>query len=415
MPLTQQEYETFMQTVHQIRDVFEQLQQEVKKQGAESGELKEQAARIEVTIQRLEAKQQEPPVPTEIKTKEDAKAELKEKKMAAMKKALRWGYKYLDGEERKMLPTASTAEAPPIPADALGLPDELKGLYVGEDTAGGFLAPPEFVPDIIKQWIPYSPMRDYVKIRQTANRSVQQPKRVSTITAQWVGERAVRTELTGYALGRIEIPTNEMYALVLVSDQDLEDAEFDIEGELRSEFSEQFGVAEGKALLLGDASLQPQGILTHPSIAIDKSGTNSVITPDTLIAHTYNLLDPYVSGARFFMHRQTVGVIRQLKDAANHYIWQPGLGGGFDSGSMPTILGYPYTTMVHMPLVGVGANAILFGDASKAYVLVQRVGMTFKRLAERYVENSQVGIYARMRIGGQVVLPEAVRMYQTGP
>ncbi len=82
---------------------------------------------------------------------------------------------------------------------------------------------------------------------------------------------------------------------------------------------------------------------------------------------------------------------------------------------MPTILGLPYTTLPDMPAVGAGTNAIMTGDVSRAYVLVQRVGMVFKRLAERYVENSQIGIYARMREGGQVVLPEAVRIYQTGP
>jgi HK97 family phage major capsid protein len=398
MPLTTQEYQQFLQTVHQIRDVFEQLQNDMKKLGSESGELKEQQARLETTLQRYEAAMQRPTVPTP-----EASGATQ---LSAFLKAVRYGYRHLDDGEKKMIPLASLTDNPPIPGAIM----EQKGLYVSEDTAGGFLAPPEFTTDIIKAWIPYSPIRDYVRVRQTSNRSIQQPKRNATITAQWVGEKTTRTELTGYSLGRIEIPTNEMYALVLVSEQDLEDTQFDLEGELRGEFSEQFGVAEGKALLTGDASMQPQGILTHPSIAIDKSGTNGVITPDTLVSHVYNILDPYVNNARMYFKRTTLGAIRQLKDSQNRYLWEPGLNGA----EAATILGMPYTTLPDMPSVGTGANIILTGDVNRGYTLVQRVGITFKRLAERYVENSQIGIYARMRIGGQVVLPEAMRIYQTG-
>ncbi len=250
MPLTQLEYQQFLQTFEQIKGVYEVLEKEVKKYGAESAELKEQHQRLETAMQRWEAKQQEPPKPSADESKQQRKD--------AFLKAMRLGYHRLDAEERKMVVTTNASDAPPIPALE---GKEQKGLYVGDDTAGGFLAPPEFTTDIIKQWIPFSPIRQYVKVRTTSNRSVQFPKRVSTITAQWVGEKFTRVETTGYALGRLEIPTNEMYALVLVSEQDLEDVAFDLEGELRGEFSEQFGVAEGKAILSGDASLQPQGIL----------------------------------------------------------------------------------------------------------------------------------------------------------
>lgn len=395
-----------MKTVHQIRDVYTTLETEVKRVGAESAEMKEQNNRLEAIIQKYEAKMQEPPKPQ--RSGEDQETEAKQQRMGAFLKAMRYGYQQLSPEEKELVPTANIAEAPPISTKAF----PTQALVSAEDTAGGLFAPPEFVSEIIKGYVTYSPLRSYARIRTTANRSIQQPKRTGTITAQWVGEKVERSALTGYSLGRIEIPTQEMYALVLVSEIDLEDVNFDLEGEIRNEFSEQFGVAEGKSFVSGSGVLQPQGILTHSDIPIVKSGVSSLPTADTLINCMYDLPDIYASRAVWMMRRQVVALVRKLKYSGGEasYIWQPGI-----AASAPnTILGLPYAEVPDMPVPASGSNSILFGDVNRAYTIVQRVGMTFKRLAERWVEDSLIGIYARMRVGAQVVLPEALRIYQMG-
>ncbi len=407
MPLTTTEYTEFMQTVHQIRDVYVTMEKEVKKHGEELGETKEQNARLEAIIQRYEADMQKPPTAPSGEQKDE---ELMHKKMAFFK-AMRYGYQHLLPEEKQLVPTVNAVEAPPIPGfETKAFP--VGALVSAEDTAGGLFAPPEYVSDIIKGFVTYSPIRNYAKVRTTTNKSVQQPKRTGTITAQWVGEKVERSVLTGYSLGRIEIPTQEMYALVLVSDQDLEDVNFDLENELRSEFSEQFGVAEGKAFVLGNGVLQPQGILTHPDIPLS-TGIDLTIQAgaDRLIDLLYSLPDIYASNAAWCLRRSTVAWIRKMKYSATvtEYIWQPGL-----SNLAPnTILGVPYFEAPDMPPKGVTQNCILLGDFTKGYTIVNRVGMAFKRLAERWVEDSLIGIYARMRVGGQVVLPEALRIGQT--
>ena len=404
MPLTKEEYTEFRGLWEEVKHTLDDQDKEIKRLGGIGGETETKYQAMTTRLNDLETEHNKPRLASS--NSDDPDALDYKQRMHTFQKFLRYGYGRLEGEERKQIKAASPTDAPAIP----GAFFESKGLTVTEDTTGGFFAPPEFVPEIIKNWVPYSPMRQYCRVRPTSQRSVQIGKRVSTIQAQWVGEKTVRTELTGYNLGRLEIPTNEMYALVLISEQDLEDPVFDLETEIRNEFSEQFGVAEGIALLTGDASIQPQGMLTHPLVAVDHSGVSGATTADSLIDCCYALPEIYAVNAKWYMRRHLFGSIRKLKAAGGtgDYLWQPGL----TQENPSQFLDSPVVETPNMPDIGTGSNSILFGDLSKGYMVVTRVGMTFKRLAERWVENSQVGIYARMRIGGQVILPEAFRLYQ---
>ena len=48
---------------------------------------------------------------------------------------------------------------------------ELKVLTVSNDTSGGYLAPPEYVREIIKKVTEFSPIRTVARVRSTTNRS----------------------------------------------------------------------------------------------------------------------------------------------------------------------------------------------------------------------------------------------------
>ena len=88
-------------------------------------------------------------------------------------------------------------------------PDERKALTVSNDSTGGFLAPPEYVRELIKTITEISPIRSIARIRQTAQRSIQVPKRTGQFAAAWVAESGTRTETTGYTVGLEEIPAHE--------------------------------------------------------------------------------------------------------------------------------------------------------------------------------------------------------------
>ena len=155
-------------------------------------------------------------------------------------------------------------------------PDEKKALTVSNDATGGYLAPPEYVREIIKKVTEMSPIRSIARVRSTTQRSIQMPSRTGTFSAQWVSEVGTRSESTGLTYGMEEIAAHELYALVDISEQDVEDPVFDMEAELSSEFATQFAKAEGTSFVSGTANGQPEGFLTNGSIGSTNSGAGTL-------------------------------------------------------------------------------------------------------------------------------------------
>jgi HK97 family phage major capsid protein len=115
----------------------------------------------------------------------------------------------------------------------------------------------------------------------------------------------------------------------------------------------------------------------------------------------------YAANGRWVMNRATLGSVRKLKDTNGRYLWDPGLGLGQ---APPTILGAPYTEMPDMPNEGSGTFPIAFGDWKRGYKLVDRVEMTIVRDPYTIANAGQVKFFARRRVGGQVILGEALRL-----
>ena len=64
-------------------------------------------------------------------------------------------------------------------------PEEIKALTVSDDTSAGFLAPPEYMRELLKTLTEISPVRSLARVRATSQRSVQVPVRSATFTAKW--------------------------------------------------------------------------------------------------------------------------------------------------------------------------------------------------------------------------------------
>ena len=283
---------------------------------------------------------------------------------------------------------------------------ELKALTVSNDSTGGYLAPPEYVRELLKTVTEISPIRSLARVRNTGQRSIQVPKRTSTFAAQWVSEVGTRSETTGYNVGLEEIPTHEYYALVDISEQDLEDTVFDLEAEMQSEFATQFAKAEGTAFVSGDAVGKPEGLLTNSSIGEAVSGNATALTSDGLITLVHSIKSDYIRNGTFIFNRSTLSAIRKLKDTAGQYIFQPGM--MLDGRMANTILGHPYVEATDMPNVGSGTFPIIFGDFQRGYLIVDRVALAVLRDPFTQATTGNVRYIARRRVGGQVVQAEAL-------
>lgn len=285
-------------------------------------------------------------------------------------------------------------------------PQEKKALTVSNDSTGGYLAPPEYVRELLKTVTEISPIRGISRVRSTGQRSIQVPKRSGQFSAQWVAESGTRSETTGWTVGLEEIPAHEQYAMVDISEQDLEDTVFDLEAEMQSEFSEQFAKAEGSAFVSGNAVGKPEGFMTNGSVGEVNSGSGTAILADGLISLVHNIKSEYGRNGVFVFNRSTLAAIRKLKDTAGQYVFQVGM--SLTGGASNTILGYPYVEATDMPDVAGGAYPVAFGDFRRAYMIVDRVSLAVLRDPFTQATTGNVRYIARRRVGGQVVQAEAI-------
>ena len=283
---------------------------------------------------------------------------------------------------------------------------EKKALTVSNDSTGGYLAPPEYVRELLKTVTEISPIRSIARVRSTGQRSIQVPKRTSTFAAQWVAESGTRSETTGYNVGLEEIPAHEYYAMVDISEQDLEDSVFDLEAEMQSEFATQFAKAEGTAFVSGNAVGKPEGILTNTSVSSVNSGNGTALTADGLLTLVHSIKSEYSRNGTFVFNRGTLAAIRKLKDTAGQYVFQAGM--MLTGGVTNTILGFPYIEATDMPDVGSGTKPVAFGDFNRAYMIIDRIQMAVLRDPFTQATTGNVRYIARRRVGGQVVQAEAI-------
>jgi HK97 family phage major capsid protein len=349
--------------------------------GQELGETKAKMDAISSRLDQLEVKLARP---GQGAATTDAEAERGIKRKAAFDKLLRKGLSALDAADREILGK--------------------KVMTVGDDTTGGFGTSSEMEAGIVKGVIDLSPWRELVSVRNTSKRSVKVMKRTGTFAAVWVSETGTRSETTGLKYGLEEIPNHEIYALVDVSRQDLEDTDFDLEGELKSEAAEQFAVAEGAAIFGGSGSGKPEGINTNAAVAIDVSGDASQVTYNGFVDVSHNIKAGYLANCRFVMNLKTLGKARQLVSGTGELLWAP-----MAAGAPSTILGFPYTICQDVSDQAANAYPVFFGDFKKAYKLVDRVAMEVLRDDVTQATSGAVRFIIRKRLGGQVVVAEAIR------
>lgn len=288
---------------------------------------------------------------------------------------------------------------------------EYKALSIGDDTTGGYLAPVDWVPEIIKGITLISNFRSICRIRTTAMKSQQVPIRKTQFAAVRNAELSQRSETTGLTYGLQELNAPEQTAIVDISMQNLEDSGFDLAAEVQSEGELQFAKGEGAEVVSGTGVEQCEGILVNADIATDTSSAvgggsaTDLTSGDSVLQLSYNLKAGYAKAGTWVMNRKTLGKIRMLKDGVGQYIWQPGL----QSGLPNSIDGSPYSDMPDMPDVAAGAFPVAFGDFMRGYSLLDRIAMTMLRDPYTQAGQGLIRFWMRRRVGGRVTLPEAIR------
>src|ERR1019366_2720943 len=225
-------------------------------------------------------------------------------------------------------------------------------------------------------------------------------------------------------LAMLNIPVHEARGLIRISEQNLEDSLFDLESFLKERLGLKFAQNEGTAFVVGNGNGKPRGLLGYTikasasytggsagknnvvdAIPYYPSGVAANITADSVLNVFMDLKSYYAPNASWVLTRSTLNTIRLFKDSMNRPLWQP-----FAASNLPsTIYDRPYVEMPDMPEIAANAYCLAVGDFSN-YMIVDRVTMNMRQLNELYAAPGLVGFIARMRVGGDVLLPEAFRL-----
>lgn len=371
--------------IHNAFEDFKKLNEAAKEErskfGEESALLKEQIGKVNDRLDEIEVKQNEV---RETATKTEQRDELRE--WAATGK--------VNGQELGSV--------------------EVKLMNLDDSTGNhGVLQNDAYLAEIQKAVVEFSPVRQFARVINIGTTAIDIPRRSTTASASFIGEVATRTETTNPDYELVNIQAHELYARADISQQLLEDAEFDLEAEMAMEFGEQFGVAEGSVFVGGTGTNQPTGLL-DTSNGIDgvsaNEDTSGTLQVEDLFDLAYGVKAEYARNGAWMLNRATLPLIRAFETSAGGYIWSPSIAPGDPN----TILGSPYVEATDLDApsggtFGSGAQPIIFGDYRRAYTIVDRTGVQIQRDPFTLAASGQVRYIARKRVGGKVMIAEAAK------
>ena len=302
---------------------------------------------------------------------------------------------------------------------------EQKDVTIGTGAAGGFAVPEEIAREIGRLELLFSPVRSLVKVVTAGSSDYKELVSIRGTTSGWVGETTTRTATATSQL-RERTPTHgELYAYPQASEWSLDDVFFNVEDWIAEEVAQEFAVQEGDAVIRGNASNKPTGMInTAPAVTADFASpprsaeayeaVESDLTPgaqgivaDNLIDLVYRLNSAYRMRGVFVFNSLTTAAIRKLQDDNGQYLWAPGL----QAGQPDRLLGYPTATWEQMDDIGSNKYPVAFGDFRRGYVLADRVGIRITR--DNVTNIGFVKFYVRRREGGIVLDNHAIKFLKT--
>lgn len=288
--------------------------------------------------------------------------------------------------------------------DAFLRTGDRKALNVGTASAGGVLAPSDTSSEILQKIAEYSPVRGLASVITMDGPLLQLPRLVNDVTVAGVTEMGARPE-SEPTFEQIDLKPFEMAVTIPVTRVMLEDAAMNLEAFLTGHLAQRFGQLEAAWFINGNGTTAAQGILTETAVSSrDVSLASANALGDAIVDTFYGIKSAYSARAAWLMNRATMARVRKLKDSTGAFLWQAGLA----PGQPDMLMGRPVYEAVDLADPAVGATSIVFGDFAAAYTIADRRGLTILRDDYTGAANGIVKLHASRRVGGRVVMPEAI-------
>lgn len=280
-----------------------------------------------------------------------------------------------------------------------GMPQ--KALRRGSAGSGNFIVPDTFEQKLVKGLTDRSVLRKLCTVLKT-NTTMRIPTIIADGEATWIPENEP-VQFSEAVYGEIVLDAYKLAHKVIVSDEMLEDAQFDVEDYIRQLFVESVSAAEELALFIGDGNGKPTGLLHQASTGwvSEKAGD---ITYDDILNLIHSVKSPYRKNAVLVMSEDAITKLLSIIHYHGDSPWDVSL----KDGTTKTLFGYPVYTTNYLDRVLPGTKPVLFGDFSYFWI-GERGKRSVKRLIERYADTGQVAYITTERIDAKLVLPEAIK------
>lgn len=323
--------------------------------------------------------------------------------------------------------------------------EEQKVLSEGNDSAGGFLVPPDLQAEMLVRAAQQSVFRRLARVVNTSRDKVIWPRVAAASATEsglasggasvfssgfvggWVGETPAFSD-TDPGFGTFEIGIKKLRVATKLSNDFLSDAVINIGSWLAQNGGENMALVEDQGFLIGDGgALQPKGLLTETALqtsggsVVDVEGSTANTISNTvsdagsapkLIDLVYGLPAQYANGAQWLMRRSIEGKIRKLVGGNGMFLWplQSGSAFGLPNGAgMRALMDYAVNNSDFVPADGTDTRQVaVFGDFSN-YIIAQRAQISTQILRERFADTDQTGIIIFERLGGATWNTDAFR------
>jgi len=290
-------------------------------------------------------------------------------------------------------------------------PSEYKLLQVGIDTDGGYTVTPFMASRITQRLYEMDPIRQLASIQPITTESYEELVDWGDAGAEWESETVASTDTTTPQLNKKKITTHSLGTRPKVTQQLLEDSSINIESWLSDKIANRFARTEGSTFITGNGVGKPRGILTYGTgttfgtVEQVNMGHASQLTADGFISIKYSLKEFFIERGTWLMNRTTLMAAMKLKDGNGDYLWKPGLLANDPSSSL---LGLPVRMSTTMPAVTNNSLSVALADWARAYMIIDRIGITVLR--DPYTAKPNIEFYTRKRVGADIVDFDAIKI-----
>lgn len=271
------------------------------------------------------------------------------------------------------------------------------------DSEGGYLVPDDFYSQIVAKrdiasWVRNVP----VTTIQTMLDKVNVPTESTAATKFVVTAEEGSYDENEPVFGNVGIEVHKLTKLIKLSEELADDSRVNLTSYLSDVFGRSLAAGENYYFTVGTGTNMPKGVLTDATAGNTTSGSVAIAAGEipTLIGKLgggYNV----PSQCFFLMRNATYWYLNGL--TGNPFQFYPTTQQINDF----RLMGYKVAISDDMEVYSTASKKpIIFGNASM-YAVVERAGMSVMRNPYLYMATGQIGVFAKVRLGGAVLQADA--------